>query len=287
MKKLIKIAIGVGVSLVGLIIVIAVALFMFIDSAARRAVEEGSAYALQVPTQLDSADVKVFGGSLAMSGLTVSNPEGFDTPHFLKLADAGVAVDVGSLSSDVVDLPTLTLTDLDVYLERKQGQTNYQVILDNLKRFESGDAPKDDPEASPGKQVTIQRVEIRNIRAHVRLLPVGGERTEAEVVVPEIILEHVGSDGSGASIGEVTNIILKAVFASILATGENVLPADMLQDLQQSLAGLTSLSEQGVALGIDLGEGVKSIDALDSITDEAEKAVEDLDDTVRNLIGGG
>jgi len=290
MKKTAKILIGLLVGVAALLIIVVLVAFAFIDTAARTAVERGSAYALKVPTSLDSADVSVFGGRFDMAGLTVSNPEGYDTPYFLKMDDGGVSVDIGTLNQDVVELPTLTLTDLDVYLERKGGKANYKVILDNLARFESGETDPNDPETEPsGKQVVIQRVDIRNVRAHVRLLPIGGEMTEAEVVVPEIILENVGSGGSGATIGEVTNIVLKAIFASILATGENVLPEEMLGELQGSLNELASLAESGVDMAANLGEGLEEITGalnVGEVGEEAEKAVEGLGEAVGDLLGG-
>ena len=82
MKLLIKIV----VVLVLLLVIGVLTTFFFIDRIAKAGVEKGATYALGVPTTLKSADVGVFAGTFAMSGLNVANPEGFDKePHFLKL----------------------------------------------------------------------------------------------------------------------------------------------------------------------------------------------------------
>jgi len=278
--KLIKIAVG-GIALLLTLVVVSIALlFAYIDAVARRGVEEGTRFALQVPTSLDSADVDVLGGGFQMHGFTISNPEGYDTRHFLELAEGGVSVDLETLRQDIIELPTLTLTDVDLHLELEEGKANYRVILDNLKRFETGEK-----QAESDKRFVIRELRIEDVRAHVQVLPVGGDLTEAEVVVPEIVLEDVGSDGSGVSLAEATNIVLKAIFTSILANGEKVLPDELFGDLKNELGELASLGEEGVGLAVDLGEGMTELTggALQGLGQAAQKLGEGAGEAVEGL----
>lgn len=281
MKLVRKLVVVLAVLLILLIGAVAAALFL-IDSIARRGIEGGATYALMVPTSLDKADVGVFSGSFSMQGLTVDNPEGYSRDHFLTLDSGGVQVALGTLTRDVVELPELTLTGVEVSLLREGGKSNYGTILENLKRFESGKA---DPKTrEPGKKFVIRKLEIRNVKAHVSLLPVGGEATTAEVIVPEIVMTDVGSDGSGVSLGQVTNIVLKAIIASLVNAGGNLIPSDIANELESGLGELASLGEMGIDVAADFGKGLENI--IGDVGQDAGKAVEDAAKEAENAIKG-
>ena len=289
----------IGALLLGLVVLVVVgALFLLgsLDTIARTGVEKGSTYALAVPTTLDSADVDVFGGSFAMSGLTVSNPEGFTAPHFLALNDGGVQVDLGTLRADTIELPSLRLTGLDVHLQKADGKANYEVILENLKRFESGDKADTDPGDRGGKNFIIREVRVENVTAHVALLPIGGDATKVDVEVPEIVLTNVGSGDDSVDMAELVGILTKAILTSIVSVGGDVIPADMLGGLQSGLDGLSGLGDVGVQVIGDAGQvlgdlGGDAAEALGGAADEAAEAagqaLEGAGEGLKNILGGG
>ena len=98
MKLLIKIVVGI----IFLVVVAVIAVFFFLDSIARGAIESGATYALGVPTTLAKADVRLLRGEFSMSGLDVANPEGFDSDLLpwwpLLIIGAGIVVLLSALS---------------------------------------------------------------------------------------------------------------------------------------------------------------------------------------------
>ena len=66
-----------------------------------------------------------------------------------------------------VELPLLGLSDLNVVLERREGKANYKVILENLKRLESGEKKTEDPAADSGKRFVVRKVDIRDVAVTV------------------------------------------------------------------------------------------------------------------------
>src|SRR5262245_51670383 len=112
MKTLIKLVLIVIV----LVIVAVVGAFIYIDTIAKSAIERGSTHALKVDTKLSSASLKIFKGQLVMDKLNVSNPTGYKSNHFLNLNNGDVAVTLGSLTKDVVEVPYLHLTNIDMNL---------------------------------------------------------------------------------------------------------------------------------------------------------------------------
>ncbi len=289
--KLGKIVLGAGIALIGLIVLVVLIAFLMIDSIAKTGIEKGSAYALGVPTSLNSADVQVFSGEFAMKGLTVSNPEGFSTPHFLSLGDGGVSVDLASLRGDVVTLPTLTLDNISVYLQRADGNTNYGQIMENLKRFESGDTPADQPKAEGGKGFAIDRVLITNVTVNIDLAPIPGgvgELTKMEVVVPQIELTDLGKgDTKPMEMAEVVATIVKAILAAV-AQNAGQLPGDLGAQLQNGLAQLQSLDSLGVELEAAASKIIEDVGGQidDAINDGLKGIGDQIGDGLDGLIPG-
>lgn len=274
--------------------------FYYIDSLAKAGIERGATYALDVPTTLDSADVQVFAGKFSMAGLNVANPQGFSSPHFLALGDGGVAVSLGTLNSKTVVLPELNLSDIDVNLQKAGGKANYQVILDNLKRLESGGKPKEPKAGSGGgKDFVIKKVEIKNITAHVDLLPVGGDATKVDVTVPEILLTDVGQ--GGVPMSQLVNVLTQAILTAIVKNGAGLIPGDILGDLQGQLSQLNALGDVGVQVLNNAGEIVgsfgKNAEELtknagdigkkaEEAVDDIKKGAEDAAEGIKGLLGG-
>ena len=297
-----------GLKAIGILLVIIVVLvigvfvagFVYVDTIAKAGVEKGATYALDVPTTLGSADVQVFAGKFSMSGLKVSNPQGFSSPHFLNLGEGGVAVSLGTLNKKTVVLPDLHLTDIDVNLQKSGGKANYKVILDNLKRLESGGKPKEPKAGSGGgKDFVINKVEIKNITAHVDLLPIGGDATKVDVTVPEIILTDVGQ--GGVPMSQLVNVITQAILTAIVKNGGGLIPGDILGELQGQLGQLSSLGDVGVKVldnagqivgefgknAGDLGKAAEDVTkAANEAVEGAKKGAEDAADKIKGLLGG-
>ena len=73
-------------------------------------------------------------------------------------------------------MPALRTSDLC-------NRQRLNIILNNLKRFESGEQPADEAEEErEGKQFVIEKVSISDVRVEVELLPVGGDLEYADSI---------------------------------------------------------------------------------------------------------
>jgi len=290
MKKLV---LAIGIPVVGLILALVIVL-LAIDMIARAAIEQGATYALDVKTELASADVQVFGGEFAMSGLQVANPEGFDAAHFLTLGGGSVAVSLGTLRQEVVELPHLRLSDLKVWLQKTEGKANYQVILDNLGRFES-DTDKPEDQGGPpsdARRYVVREMTIEDVNVHVDLLPAGGELTKLDVPIERIVLENVGEkDNRGIILAELVNVIVKAIMTAVVEEGGPQLPGDLVSDLKSQLAKLEDLKAVGASLAADVGDVVQQSgeqlrEAAQEAQEELEEAGKKAEEAIEGLLGG-
>jgi len=267
MKKIIRFLLV----LVVLLIVLLTVAFFAVDRIAKQGVERGATYALDVNTTVDHCKVGVLNGEFGLAGLTVTNPPGFQSDHFLRLVDGGMAVSLGTLMDQTVEVPKLTLRGIDVNLEKKQGKANYQVILDNLGRFESSSSSA----PSEGKRFVIRDLVIQDVAIHVDLLPIAGKLTNMDLKVPEIHLKNIGTgNDKGVPIAELTDVLVKAILRAAVEKGGGLIPADLLGDLSGSLAKLKNLESVGVEFASEAVERVrKQVEAVHQQVDDAKKKV--------------
>ncbi len=272
-----KLAIVFG-GLVILLVVAVVVVFVSIDAIAKAAIERGATYALGVQTTLDSADIGVLSGEFRMKGLDVANPEGFTSDSFFRLGEGFVAVSLGSLRQDTVELPTLALSGVQMNLEKKAGSSNFGVITDNLKRFESPETGPPGDSAKPGKSFIIREIVITDINVTVDLLPIGGTLNRIEVPIEQVRLTDVGNDGFTTA--EMTALVIKAIMAAVVENAAN-LPADLVNDLGGALGNLASLRELGITQSVDINK----INEIKELKD-AGKSVSDAIEGFGGLLGG-
>ncbi len=267
-----KLAILAG-ALVVVLVVIVVIVFISIDSIAKAAIERGSTYALGVQTTLASADIGILSGEFAMSGLEVANPEGFESDHFLQLGEGFLAVSLGSLREDTVEVPTLALTGIDINLEKRGGKANYKIITDNLKRFESEDPGDEGAQADagePGKRFVVHEIIIRDVNVKVDI-----GLTRMEVPIEEVRMTEIGSESMTTA--ELTNRVVKMILAAIVKNGGQ-LPADLVNELGGALAELGDIGNMTVTESVQavgkIAEGLG--DGGDEVGKALGEAVEGL-----------
>ncbi len=282
MKKLLKIVAALTAVFIVLITGLVFVFSFSIDSAAKTVIEEGGTYALGVETTLDSADVQILKGAFSMKGLTVANPEGFDA-EFVTLGNGHVEVDYESLQSDVVELPLLTISDLNMTLYKNKDGANYKIILENLKKLQSDNEGEVDPPSGDEKKMVIRKLLIENIKVDLELLPLGGNLAKANIPIERIELQNVGSGGDPIDVGQLIAIVIKSTLKAVAENAGN-LPGDfanMLGDLSIDLDQLGAIGEEGAKILVDAGEGLKDIGG--DLSEEAKKATEGLEDLGKDL----
>jgi hypothetical protein len=271
-------------AVVVLVVVGVLGVFLYVDRLARAGIERGGTHALGVPTTLEEADVGIFSGTFAMAGLSVANPQGYPADHFLRLDTGNVAVTLSSLREDTVELPSLALSGLDMVLERHGDKANYQVILDNLKRLESGEKPPAEPEG--GKRFVIRKLEIRGVQVHLDLLPAGGELTKISIPIDRIELSNIGSETKGGVlIRDLAGVLVKAVLGAVIEKGGN-LPADLRGSLEAGLGQLKPLEEMGIGVVTDIQKKLEDALRGDKPLDDIQKDVQDTIKGLGDILGG-
>jgi len=281
MRKLIRLV----VLLVVLLLVAGGVFWYYVDRIAKTGVERGATYALGVPTTLASADVGLLVGTVRLNDLTVTNPEGYETPHLLAVDRFDLGVATNTLMQETIQVNRFELDGVDLYVEQKLGTSNMARVLENIKARTGGGGEAPEEEKPGGKKIQVDRIVVRNITAHVQILPIGGKATTVDVEVPEIVLEDVTSDeGKGLAVAELTQRLLPAILSAVIKKGRGTIPdmdldrlaanvnettqalgekaRDLVEQTRKDVGGMLEKVLKG---GKDSGEGEEGGGLLDGI----------------------
>src|SRR5215468_317578 len=133
MKKIILV-------LVLLIILGAVGVHFFLDSAIKKGVETFGPQITKVSVKLDSVSLSLLSGSGKIKGLIVGNPEGFKSPSAIQVGNASLALQPGSVLGDKVIIKSIAVHAPEITFETDLKQNNLSKIVANLQATTGGDA---------------------------------------------------------------------------------------------------------------------------------------------------
>ncbi|MEQ9460850.1 MAG: hypothetical protein RIG82_07855 [Phycisphaeraceae bacterium] len=254
MKRAMLWVVGIVGALLVLVVLGVTILAVNIDGALKHAIEYGGTYALGVETTIDDADLEIFNGRLTLTNLKVANPEGFSDKPFMLLKNAQVQVLVGSLMSDLVEVPLVTIDGFDVSLEVRENKNNYDVILASLERFSSGETAEP---AEPSTTVlAVDRISIKNVRADADVKLGGSQQKSVTVKLEPIELSNFRSDGDqGPMMAQLTSVITRAILGAVARHGVELLPSAALGQLQNGLSSVNKLSKISINQLTTMGSG--------------------------------
>jgi len=292
--------IRIGVLLVVIVVLLGVIGVIAINKITKTGIERGGTYAMGVETKLSDISVGLLSGSVSLDGLAIDNPEGFKSDHFFQLGDGSVAVTLGSLMEDTVEIQSLKLNNIDMALEKDGGKANYEVILEHLAEVTGGgDEPAEPTEdEAEGKKFIVRELVITDVKVKAEVI--GG--MSVPIVIPEIKMTDVGSDGEGVTLGDLTGIIMTTIMASVVESAGDLLPEGIGEGLQGGLAAVGDLGSFGVEVVGDvsamagevagqaaeaLGEGAEKLgESAGEVGEKAGEAVDKIGEGLGGLLGG-
>ena len=270
MKKSLKIIYAIVAVIAILLIVVVIAINLFADSAVKMAIESAGTEALQVGVAVDSVNLSILGGKIGFRNLVIDNPPDYKYERLLELSDAKIAVEIGSLLTDIVNIKEIKFDGLTVVLEQRGiSGNNLQDIMKALPAKEAG------PSEPGGKKLHIDTLEITNATAKVKLLPLPGKVDTLTLKLAPIKMTDLGGENDIDTVA-LTRKVLLAIAGGIAEQGAGILPEDMLGSLTSQLDKLGALPaaflDQGGKLlnaGKDVGGGIikGAGDATKGITD--------------------
>ncbi|MHC4220857.1 MAG: DUF748 domain-containing protein [Planctomycetota bacterium] len=257
-QKLIRTILGVTLILIACIVIL---VNFFGNSIIKTGIETVATKTLTVPVNIDDMDLSILGGKISFENLIIDNPQGYKHDKLLKVGDARIAVNIGSLLTDTVSIEEIMFDGVEVVIEQK-GLTgnNLQDIINALPKGEKEPEEKTEkPQETdkPAKKLRIEKLELTNIKVKVELL--GLDKVDAVAIkLDPIVMTDLGSDDK-MDIAELSSKILLAIATGVAKQGAGILPEDMTDGLNTALGGITDIGKSTVKEGKKLIEGVENL----------------------------
>jgi len=197
------------------------------DVLIKRAIEHFGPDLTGVSVKVKAVKFEPAEGSGAITGLEVGNPPGFSTPRALTLGEIRLAVDPGTLTSDVVRIKELTIDSPSITYERGAKGDNLTTIQrhieSRLPKSKGGEGSKSSD--APQRKFIVDRVVVKNGKVNY-----GGKLT---VEMPDIQLRDLGKKSNGATSAE----LVDEVWTQMTRSAVSRAPA-AIENLRDRLKGL-------------------------------------------------
>ena len=189
-------------------------LYLYKDAAVRSGVIAGGDQVLGADsTTLDSASLDLFGGGLALRGLKLKNPEGYQQPHFFQLGGIDVDVSLGSLLARRIVVPRIDLDGVELLVESvidlDGPRLNLLTIRDQLRTSRVKNAEENS--TSSGKRFVIESLTVSDLKVMGLMTIPGGGSWPIDLDVPTFEIRDIGQKQKGVLLAEVVGIILDAM----------------------------------------------------------------------------
>ena len=177
-----------------------------LDSIVKSAIETYGSEATQ--TSVKVADVKIVlqDGSGAIHGLTVGNPQGFDTPQAFSLGQIATQIDLNSLSGDVPVIEHITIRAPEVFYElNEKGQNNLDKLKNNLQSGASSSSSSSSSKGSSSEpKLIIRKLVFADGSIHARVVPLD---KKYELKLPDIQMNDLGGK-TGATPSQIASQVV-------------------------------------------------------------------------------
>lgn len=247
MKKLL---IRIGIVLAVLLVVAVLAVGLFLDGAVKKGVETYGPEFTKVSVKLDGVNLSVLSGSGSIKGLLVGNPEGFATPHAIKVDKASLSLSPGSVLSDKIVIKSIRIEGPEINYETGlTGGDNLHKILDNVTEATGGPSTNT-ASGKPAKKLQVDDFVITGAKVKVSVKGTGG--AAAPIILPDIHLTNLGQGPEGITPGELTKKIISQVSADVAKSA-----ASVVADLGKG--AVKAVGEAGKGATDAAGKAVKGV----------------------------
>lgn len=220
----------------------------------------------RVGPQVTGTSVLVSGVSISLKegrgeirGLTIGNPDGFESPHALRIGRMVLDIDTATITSDPVRITEISVSETDLIAELGKGGMNLKQLMDNLSSGSGSEAPADESAAGPG--LVIDRFAFTGAK-----MKLATPLKDFETQVPDVRLTGIGEKEQGATAAEAAEQILKPIIAAAIKAAQ----------AEAGLQGLEGYKDEAMQRAKEEAGKV-----TDQLKDEAGKVTDQLKDKLK------
>ncbi|MFT4861570.1 MAG: hypothetical protein ACI95C_000780 [Pseudohongiellaceae bacterium] len=233
--------------LVSLVVVVVLAfgvVFFYIDSIVKSGIEVVGSEVLGTNVTVASVTISPLSGKGTIRGLTIQNPEGFTSENIMQLGEVTVALNLSSLTSDVIEIYEISVIEPLITYETKITTDNMRALLANLPSTAQDTAPAD-PDSAASQGIVIKEINLNG--AQVNLV---ASIIEQSFTLTDINLTNIGTENQAATVSQALEVVLRAVSRALLNADR---PG--LSELRESVGGRLQESVENAQEAV--GQGIE------------------------------
>lgn len=212
-----------------------------LDALVKDIIEDVGSDVTRTGVQLDSVQLDLTTGRGQLNGLTIKNPEGYDSEYAFKLDTIVVEIDPTSLRDPVIVISEVKIDGAVLIAEQKGSNTNLGQLLKNMEREAGANKPAA-PEESSSSEVRLMLKEFAflNTKATVISQIAGTQSIE----IPDIRQSNIGDATTGLTpdqlaqnlLGDIVKKVQKAVTRYLQDLGVGALEKTLSDKLKGTLS---------------------------------------------------
>lgn len=194
---------------------------------------------LKVPVHIAGLNLTLTSGQIAIRGLTIVNPAGFESPHLLHLTEGEAHFDIHSLMEPVLLIDKIALNGVSVYYEVNEKGNN----VDNVIRAISPPPPKQSKltgDVKPARELIIRNLDITDIAA-TPMFNLAGQTASQRIQIADVHLRDIGREGKTVTVAEASDIVMNTLSKNL----DRKLPSSLIEQ------GLNRLGKGSIKKGFD------------------------------------
>jgi hypothetical protein len=215
-KKLIGVALVLGVLLLAAVVVIG----MSLDKIIRQAVVRAGPAITKVDVRLDDVDLSLLNGRGALHGFALGNPEGYTSPTSIEFNLASLSLQPASLLGEKVIIRQIRLDAPVITFEGGLRGNNLNDLLNGMQREsaaepdESSGPEAEQAENAASRKLQVDEFSLTGARVVVKIKELGGE--PQTLVLPDIKMTQLGAGPEGITAEELTRLCLNEIIHKTL-----------------------------------------------------------------------
>jgi len=208
----------IALPVLGLVLIAVLLVFLLlgnIDDLIKSVVEEVGSKVTQTKVTLDSAHLDLKSGKGEISGLTIGNPEGYESDYAFQLDHVVLSIDPASLSGSVFVISEISIDGAKLIAEQKGADTNLSKLMDNISASsqETSAKPADAEEQKSETDVRLMIEKFAFINTAAKILMEGED--EKPLKLPDIRRTNIGDKNKGLTPEQLANEILGSVVREV------------------------------------------------------------------------
>jgi len=241
------------ISFVLVVLLIAGVGVFYFDSIVKNGIEVVGSRLLGTSVTVNSVSLSPLNSSGTIRGLSIENPQGFNSDYAIQLDELSVNLNASSVFSDVVEIESVRVVQPQITYETRITNDNIRALIANLSSDSTGEAENG---ASVAQSEAGKRIIIRRLTLVDPQLNLVAAIVTAPIPLPDIELNDIGAEDDSTTVADALQLVMSTLSSTILS------------------ASLPNLE--------DLREGVQ--DRLQDGVEQVEDVVEELGGRLRSIL---